>query len=158
MKKYFSGLLSAVLILSLIVLSGCSDFDFNPLGRWEYHEEIYYVDGKEVRRVGKEDMAYDSMTYIFEKSGTGYIEVDDTHTIDFTYDYDDKNIFMHMILSDKLNKSEIANKDGMVDVEYTVYNNEKDGSEKLIRTEEYKAEDENGKEVSVKCEYILLKQ
>ncbi len=157
MKKYICAFLSAAIIFSLIIMSGCSDFEFNPLGTWEYSEEIYYIDGKEVNRVEKNDMLYGGMKYIFEKSGTGYIDVANYRSQEFTYDYDDKNVFVHLIIPDDMDASKIPNNNGIVETEYTVYDSDGDSPAKLIRTEEYKAKDENGKEVSVKTEYVLVK-
>ncbi len=155
MKKCISGFLAAVTLALVIFTCGCSDFRFNPIGSWEYHEEIYYLDGKEVSRVEKEEMPYGGMTYIFEKSGTGYIDVDGYRSMDFTYDYDDEHILMHMAVPDALGSPNAATH--TVDVEYKVYDSTENSPAKLIRTEEYNTKDENGKTVAVKNEYILLK-
>ncbi len=153
MKKCACGLLSVIFLFSLIILNGCSDFSFNPIGTWEYNEEIYYVDGKEVERVGKEDMLYESTKYIFEKSGTGYITVSDDPTLNFTYDYDDEKVNLHIKQPNGVNNSN----GGTSDTEYKIINNEKDNSIKLVRTEKYKSKDDSGKEVEVKVEYVLVK-
>ena len=156
MKKYICAFVSVILILSLNIMSGCSDFDFNPLGAWEYVEEIYYINGKEAERVEKENMQYESMKYIFEKSGTGYISVNDDRTLDFTYDYDNNKVVIHMKSLNTSSDSE-NNDDNIIDTEYKIVDNKKNNSTNLIRTEEYKAKDENGKEINVKAEFVLEK-
>ncbi len=157
MKKCAYGLLSVIFLFSLIILNGCSDFSFNPLGTWEYNEEIYYVDGKEVERVEKKDMLYESTKYIFEKSGTGYITVSDDPTLNFTYDYDDEKVTLHIKQPDGVNNSDGGTNGGTSDTEYKIINNKNDDSISLVRTEKYKAKDDNGKEVEVKVEYVLVK-
>ena len=157
MKKYVCCLLSIIILFSITAMSGCSDFSFNPLGTWEYYEEIYYIDGEEVERVGQEDMMYKSMKYIFEKSGTGYITVSDSRTLDFTYDYNDKGVTVYVNTPKTSDSSKESSDDTSTGTKYRLYNDEKNNLTELIRTEEYKADDDNGEEDTVKVEHIFVK-
>lgn len=152
MKKILSGLLSVCLLFAVILMGGCSDFQFNPIGTWEYTDEILYVDGKEFLHSTKDNMQYETMQYIFEKSGTGYITVDGDKTLSFTYDYDDSQVTLHMLkLKDNAHKND---PDEMIDLVYQVQSDQ----QKMIRTEEDNANDEEGKTVHLKAEYILTKR
>ena len=151
MKKILSAIFSVIMMISICSMTGCSDFDFNPIGVWEYTDEVLYVDGKEFLHRTKETMQYESMQYIFEKSGTGYITVDGDRALSFTYDYDDSKIILHM-LKPKDNKH-LDDPDEFIDMIYTLQSDKN----KMVRTQKDSAKDENGKLVNLKAEYTLTK-
>ena len=87
MKKLILVLISAVMIISVC---SCSDFGFNPTGHWKFVSDTLYADGKEVDvTLAEENNILDNIVIIFEKSGTGYINVYGEKTEFFTYSYDE---------------------------------------------------------------------
>lgn len=71
-----------------VFMSGCSDFAFNPIGKWE-NIETKTVDGLDV-----EDPYTDRSFYlIFRHDGTAYMTLGDTKLdLDFSYIYDDESV------------------------------------------------------------------
>ena len=68
-------------------MSGCSDFTFNPIGKWE-NIETKTVDGLDV-----EDPYDRSFYLIFRHDGTAYMTLGDTKLdVDFSYIYDDESV------------------------------------------------------------------
>lgn len=91
MKKIIAITVS-VLLLASLMMSGCSDFTFNPIGKWAMTDDILYSNGKEIQHTTADDMIYKDFLIIFEKSGTGYINVNGTKTNTFTYEYTDNDV------------------------------------------------------------------
>ena len=94
MKRLLSAL-SAVLII-VTFLSGCSDFEFNPVGIWRLTEESLYVDDQLIQNEKKGQDGQYKLDYCFNKSGTGYITVNGSKTLDFTYKYDGKSVTVYL--------------------------------------------------------------
>lgn len=70
-----------------VFMSGCSDFTFNPIGKWE-NIETKTVDGLDV-----EDPYDRSFYLIFRHDGTAYMTLGDTKLdVDFSYIYDDESV------------------------------------------------------------------
>lgn len=95
MKKIISVILFSIIFSSLFLMSGCSDFTFNPIGKWklEIADEDY------------EDFNVYTFEYIFEKSGTGYITANGSYTNNiFTYEYDNDTVY----ISTKSPKGEVS--------------------------------------------------
>ena len=90
MKKFFAFLVGTALVISL---SGCSDFDFNPTGHWQFVSDTLYADGKiaDIARAEDNSILAD-MKIVFEKSGTGYLTASGVRVDDFTYSYDNEYI------------------------------------------------------------------
>lgn len=91
MKRIFSFILAVWVAVFAALMSGCSDFGFNPLGKWYIALDEVYADGKVITSIESEKMIYKSY-YVFEKTGTGYILVEDLRTFDFVYDYTDETV------------------------------------------------------------------
>lgn len=89
---FFAVLMAAV----LLTLSGCSDFSFNPIGRWKADVLKIYEDGKLIEtRDTKELGIQDQLELVFKKSGTGYIDSGTKNNLDFTYDYTDSEVTLN---------------------------------------------------------------
>ena len=69
MKKVISICIILTICLTSIFISGCSDFAFNPIGRWSFVEDIYYSNDKPYSKVTSEDdPAMKNVAVVFEKS------------------------------------------------------------------------------------------
>ena len=95
-----------------------------------------------------------SMQYHFEKSGTGYITVDDYRTIDFTYEYTDETVDMTMHVPKPTNRESDVE---YVDVHYRLETPSDGTPMKLIRTVEEDVDDGEGGKVHLKEEYVLTR-
>lgn len=157
MKKVACTMLSALLFFSVMLMSGCSDFEFNPIGEWEFTTEIYYENGKEVERVEKDEMAFKGTKYIFEKSGTGYITIGDLRTVEFTYEYDSDKVTLHMQVPKSVADTADSDEPEIVDIEYTISSKNGGNDNCLTRVAEFTTLDENNNEVAVRDVYILTK-
>lgn len=92
MKKIIT-IMAAVIAAVLLTMSGCSDFAFNPIGRWEAAEMRTYENGKLSDTKDADDMGGSVKTaLVFKKSGTGYIDSGTRSKLDFTYDYNDSEV------------------------------------------------------------------
>ncbi len=90
MKRKTIALLFLMITL-LCGMTGCADFAFNPIGRWEYIEQRVYVDN--VLQKEDADAPVIHTALVFQKSGTGRLDVGDKHlNTHFTYDYDDNDV------------------------------------------------------------------
>ncbi len=161
--KIKSGRLLATLLLisgiiaSAVSLSGCSDFSFNPIGKWKLSSDIIYCDGKffsdekpgymKTALNDNSDPSYiymGDLIYSFGKSGTGTVSVDDgksvTKTMDFTYTYTDKEVTIHLT-DDYYRRNNLDS----VEVRYSV-ENDKNGALILKTQDKYKAQDTSGKQ------------
>ncbi len=116
MKRKFSAAAAVLMIVSVLVsvllMSGCDDFKFNPIGKWQYTDDIALDEnGNEFIHVTAKDMQYQNIIYTFEKSGTGYMSIENGKAFDFTYEYDDKTVTiminqeLHFSDSDKIQQS-----------------------------------------------------
>lgn len=138
MKKFISVILSVGVFFSILLMGGCSDFAFNPLGKWLLTNSLYDDSTNQ-------QMNYD-IEYIFEKSGTGYAVADGNRTnITFTYEYDDDYVYITV----KNPTGEIAETQ-----KYTVSD---DGS-KLVNTTTYEYTDENGNPYTYDMVITLTKE
>lgn len=89
MKKRLSAAIIAVFVAcGSIFMSGCSDFSFNPIGKWE-NIETKTIDGIEIK-----DPYELSFYLIFRHDGTAYMTLGDQYIIksEFSYIYDDEKI------------------------------------------------------------------
>ncbi len=147
MKRIICLILTIITAVSVMAMSGCSDFKFNPIGVWRYTDDILYVNGKETKHLRPKDMQYEFTEYIFEKSGTGYIKINGERTISFTYDYSDEEVIMHM--------TDPFYPEKKTDVKYKLVIS--DNTKKLIRTVEDQYEEEDGGKIALKEEFVLTK-
>ena len=130
-----------ILSVTVLCLSGCSDFGFNPIGTWTYCENrLYDADGILIKTTtSDEDKLMSSATITFNKSGTGYIgrkEINEK----ITYEYDDSSVTISGTLKNGEN--------------YTVEYKVRDNGKSLVRTDEYDDLGENGKTVHIVEERI----
>ena len=163
MKKKLRALLIITLtlciaFLSSVTMGGCSDFDFNPIGKWKLTSDKTYLDGKLYldnkpgymlmdAGEGKEPVPVymGDLIYTFTKSGTGIISVYNDVTgqsydaQDFTYEYDEKNVVLH--ISDDHSRREKLDPVKMV---YSI--EKKDGSIILKSQDKYTVKDTDGKD------------
>ena len=101
MKKLISAVAVTVVVLALC-FSGCSDFGFNPIGRWNLTEDrIYYGDKLDTVITHKDDPMMKNLALVFEKSGTGYRDSGTKNKTGFTYDYDDSKVTVYYQLDNK---------------------------------------------------------
>ena len=154
MKKFTAIILSVLILITVCIFSGCSDFGFNPIGAWVYTDESLYIDGKLAGHLNQQEMQYKETKYTFEKSGTGFITVDGYRTIDFTYTYTDDSVDMTMTVPQPTNR-EISIK--YVDVHYKIEKPADGSPMKLIRTEEEIIENEDGTKSKITGEYVLTR-
>lgn len=92
MRKIISIAISTIILFSVSFISGCSDFEFNPLGKWTLIDDVVYHNNVEYSRDDINTNIF-VLEYIFEKSGTGYILVDNTPIdSDFTYKYNNETL------------------------------------------------------------------
>lgn len=93
MKKNLRLVLVVSVIFCMSILSACSDFAFNPLGKWKF--ESYTVNGEENINEIMGMYSGSSLYLVFEKSGTAYFMMNneqlDMRTT-YTYEYDDNSI------------------------------------------------------------------
>ncbi len=120
MKKILRRIISIAAAVSIGALSslsmtGCSDFDFNPIGKWKLTSDKTFMDDKLYSEEkigylmidageGKDPvpMYMGDLIYTFTKSGTGIITVynekngNSFDAQDFTYEYDDKEVVLYI--------------------------------------------------------------
>ncbi len=96
MKKIISVIMIIAMLAAMTVMSGCSDFSFNPLGKWYIISDDLYNGDKLLESTKFQDEhSFDQMAFVFEKSGTGYFQIDDMDVDNrqyFTYEYDDETV------------------------------------------------------------------
>ena len=71
MKRKTIALLFLMITL-LCGMTGCADFAFNPIGRWDFIEQRMYID--DVLQEDDADNPVIHTSLVFQKSGTGYID------------------------------------------------------------------------------------
>lgn len=112
MKKVFKALsavvLSALVLCGAVMLSGCNDFGFNPIGEWVNTKVT--IGGEEFATPYGKDAKF---CFVFRHNGTAYMTLNGEYVdnSDFTYTYNDEKVVL---------KSE--NNNG-AEIEYTVKNN-----------------------------------
>ncbi len=91
MKKIIS-VLTAALLLTVLCMSGCSDFGFNPIGDWHYVEEKTFKNDQLTNTTPAGLNPFDKNVVLhFGKSGTGTIGNTKTAQT-FTYEYDSNSV------------------------------------------------------------------
>lgn len=93
MKKNLRLILIVSMIFCISIFSACSDFAFNPLGKWKF--ESYTVNGEEHIKEAMGVYSDSSLYLVFEKSGTAYFMMNDEQLdmrTTYTYEYDDNTI------------------------------------------------------------------
>lgn len=95
MKKKFNVLSAAVLSILMLcgsaVLSGCSDFSFNPIGEW-VNTKIT-VNGEKVTTLYGNDAKF---CFVFRHNGTAYMTLNGEYVdgSEYTYTYDDEKVIL----------------------------------------------------------------
>lgn len=147
MKRLACVLITVLIFVSSAFMSGCSDFEFNPVGHWRLTDDILYADGQEIEHDRPEDMAFKYFEYVFGKTGTGYIAVNGTKTFDFTYEYEGNTVTV-LINDPYSGKKPEENKN--------IFSLSDSGS--LVRTETGQVDADHGKTIEIKEEFILQRQ
>ena len=110
MKRMISVMTALAMLGTMIMMSGCSDFSFNPIGKWYLvSDELYNGDKLLESTYFQEEHSFDQMAFVFEKSGTGYFQIDDLDVENrkyFTYEYDDDTVTVTYKADDSEAKSE----------------------------------------------------
>lgn len=149
MRKIISVCVVLTICLISICISGCSDFAFNPIGRWSFVENVYYSDDKLYSKVtDKDDPSMKNVAIVFGKSGTGYIDSGTKTPIRFTYDYDEKEIRISINDSRNNNSGLSVNND-------IVYIVSDDKQTIKLAAKNQKVVDENGNSVDFREERIF---
>ncbi|MGN0538020.1 MAG: hypothetical protein ACI4M3_08605 [Acutalibacteraceae bacterium] len=102
MKKILRVITALTLLCCILMLSACSDFDFNPLGKWKFTS--YIVNNEEcidmVHNTNKLFSPEDpSLYWVFEKNGTAYMLMGNEKLQErttYTYEYDKQNINIYV--------------------------------------------------------------
>ena len=90
MKRKTIALLFLMITL-LCGMTGCADFAFNPIGRWDFIEQRMYID--DVLQEDDADNPVIHTSLVFQKSGTGYIDAYTGHIkTRFSYEYSYTNV------------------------------------------------------------------
>lgn len=89
MKKLYAVILSVLVLCGSVLMSGCSDFAFNPIGEWENVQTT--VDGEKFEGLLGENT---KTCWVFCHNGTAYITVNGEHTknSDYSYTYTDEQV------------------------------------------------------------------
>lgn len=137
MKKFFLFLVTIITILSV---GGCSDFGFNPTGYWEFVSDDLYADEKLIDSADFNNVSLlENIIMVFEKSGTGYIDIQGLKTDFFRYKYDDKTITVTYI-PNEYHDNEVTVKFSVSQVDSTIYRvsteNKKDSDGNVIHYKE----------------------
>lgn len=102
MKKVLRTITALTLLCCILVLSACSDFAFNPLGKWKFtsyilnNEECIDTVENTNKIFGTEDS---SLYWVFEKSGTAYMSIGNERIKDrttYTYEYDEQKLYIYI--------------------------------------------------------------
>ncbi len=142
MKRVFCFVAAAV-TASAVIMSGCSDFDFNPVGKWTLSENNLYVGDDLVDHMDKGSFIYET-NYVMEKCGTGYILVSGERMRDFTYEYEKNSVTIH------INEKGQAVVDLKLDVS--------DDGKTLTRADMQRYLDEDGNNVVCREEYVFERE
>ncbi|MBQ9460877.1 MAG: hypothetical protein IJU51_03020 [Clostridia bacterium] len=128
MKKKIAFSFIALLVF-VLTLAGCSDFAFNPVGKWHVAEERLYADSVLSYTKDVKDFEYGGQTtLVFKKTGTGYIDSGARDKINFTYEYDDKTVTINI------------EKHGNIEAGTVVYDVADNGNEIVATIQEYEEE------------------
>lgn len=150
MKKAAAVLLAASAVISAGLMSGCDDFKFNPVGKWRFTDEILSNNDVESKHLREDDMVYKDTIYSFGKTGKGNISVQGTEVMEFTYDYSDDTVILHLWDPEK--------KLGITDITYKLGENST-GKKTLTRTDTEYDKNEKGEVENVfKHQFVLTKE
>lgn len=144
MKRFF-GAAAVAAAAAAMMLSGCSDFSFNPVGTWKFEADIVYANNQELEHSTSKDMPFETL-YVFGKCGTGHILVDGDILRNYTYEYDDNTVLLHVADS----------KDSSVIYDLTFHLSE-DGKS-LVRKEDSAYVDDDGEVIPCREEFVFVKQ
>ena len=118
MKRIF---LILAIIFTVLSAGGCSDFGFNPTGHWQFESDNLYANNELIDSATPENVfMLGKITMVFEKSGTGYIDVAGIKSDFFRYSYDDKTITI-TYLPDEHHSDEVTVKFNVSQVDSTIY-------------------------------------
>lgn len=96
MKKRVAIVGLIITVMTALLISGCSDFGFNPIGRWKLTENRLYVgETLKDKLTPDKDPRMNNVSIVFEKSGTGYVDSGSENKTNFTYDYGDDVITIY---------------------------------------------------------------
>lgn len=91
MKKLYAVILSMLVLCGSVFMSGCSDFAFNPIGKWENVQTT--INGEKFEGILDKNT---KICWVFCHNGTAYITVDGEHAknSDYSYTYTDKQVIL----------------------------------------------------------------
>lgn len=93
MRKLSAVILSVFVLCGSVLMSGCSDFEFNPIGEWKHISTTY--EGAEV------EMMFEDISLVFRHNGTAYMSFNGDAYSNYSYTYTDKEV----TLTDKANNN-----------------------------------------------------
>lgn len=98
MKKLYAVLLSVLVLCGSVLMSGCSDFAFNPIGEWENVETI--IDGEKFEGILDNNA---KVCFVFCYNGTAYMTMNGERVknMDYSYTYTDEQITLTSKTDDK---------------------------------------------------------
>lgn len=102
MKKVLRAITALTLFCCIFTLSACSDFAFNPLGKWKFTS--YIINDEEcIDSVYESNKIFSSedpsLYWVFEKSGTAYMCIGDERLKEratYTYEYDEQSLRVYI--------------------------------------------------------------
>lgn len=151
-KTLIITILSITALILSMLLTGCSDFAFNPTGQWHFSEDLLYIDDELAQKITPEDdVRMNNVTLVFEKSGTGYIDSSTKNKVHFTYEYNGNEITIKMPNNNADNKN--TGNENDVLIKYTVSDDQKT----ISRVDTQNITDENGKKITYREEFIYKK-
>ena len=158
MKNAFKILVLLSAVCAVVTFSGCNVlFPFNPTGNWVLTDDILYCDDNMIEHTGSEELSQRKMIYVFEKNGTGYIEVSGTKVYKFDYVCTEDSVTL-TIDNKPLNMAANVNPENTTtEVKYVLDSDNDLVGAKLKRTDESDIADENGHTHHYKEEIILEK-
>ncbi|MCI5657003.1 MAG: hypothetical protein SOT80_11035 [Candidatus Pseudoruminococcus sp.] len=88
MKKLYAVIISILVLCGSVFMSGCSDFEFNPIGKWENVQTI--IDGKKFEGILDNDA---KICFVFQHNGIAYMTVGGERIKnDYSYTYTDEQV------------------------------------------------------------------
>lgn len=89
MKKLYAIILSVLVLCASVLMSGCNDFSFNPIGEWENVQTT--VDGEKFEGILDKDA---KVCWVFRHNGTAYMTINGEHikSSDYSYTYTDEQV------------------------------------------------------------------
>ena len=158
MKKAISLIAVAAAATAVFAFSGCSAvFPFNPTGKWVLTDNILSENGTEKEHITQKDMAYKDLSYIFDKNGSGHIDVNGTRIYNFKYECGDKSVTLTIDNTPVDPKLNVGEQNKITTVEFKLESDSDIVGSKMIRTDETDFRDTEGNEHHLQEQFIITK-